>query len=72
MPLGRDATFSDQEAWDVAMYVDSHERPQDPCFTGSIAETRAKYYDSPESMYGRIHNGVLLGAGVTPQGPPTN
>jgi thiosulfate dehydrogenase len=66
MPLGRGGTLSDQDAWDVAMYVDSHERPQDPRFTGSIAETRSKYHDSPESMYGQIHNGVLLGAGVTP------
>jgi thiosulfate dehydrogenase len=65
MPLGRGGTLSDQEAWDVAMYVDSHERPQDPRFTGSIAETRAKYHDSPQSMYGQIHNGVLLGAGAT-------
>jgi thiosulfate dehydrogenase len=66
MPLGRGGTLSEQDAWDVAMYVDSHERPQDPRFTGSIAETRAKYHDSPESMYGRTQNGVLLGAGVTP------
>ena len=30
MPLGLSGSLSDQEAWDVAMFVDSQERPQDP------------------------------------------
>lgn len=30
MPLGQGNTLSDQEAWDVARYMNSHERPPDP------------------------------------------
>ena len=30
MPLGRGNTLNDQEAWDVAAYVNSHRRPADP------------------------------------------
>jgi thiosulfate dehydrogenase len=38
MPLGNFLTLSDQEAWDVAAFMNSHERPQDPRFTGDLAE----------------------------------
>jgi thiosulfate dehydrogenase len=68
MPLGQGGTLSDQDAWDVATFVDSHERPQDPRFTGSVAETRAKYHDSPQSMYGKTVDGTLLGSRSTPNG----
>jgi thiosulfate dehydrogenase len=61
MPLGLGGTLSEQEAWDVAMFMDSHERPQDPRFTGSVAETRKKYHDEPTSMYGLTVNGHVLG-----------
>lgn len=67
MPLSQGATLSDQEAWDVATYMDSQPRPQDPLFTGSIEETRTRFHASPTSMYGRTVNGVLLG-----DGRPTN
>lgn len=30
MPLGRGNSLSDQEAWDVATFMNSHERPADP------------------------------------------
>jgi len=30
MPLSKGKSLSDQQAWDVAAYVDSHTRPQDP------------------------------------------
>ncbi|MBU1357279.1 MAG: c-type cytochrome [Gammaproteobacteria bacterium] len=62
MPLGKGGTLSEQEAWDVAMYMNSHERPQDPRYTGSVAETRKKYHDSDDSMYGRTVDGKVLGA----------
>lgn len=62
MPLGLGGTLTDQEAWDVATFMDSHERPQDPRFTGSVQDTRAKFHDSPDSMYGRSVNGRVLGA----------
>lgn len=62
MPLSRGDTLSDQDAWDVAMFMDAHERPQDPRYTGNLAETRAKYHDTPMSLYGAEVNGHLLGA----------
>lgn len=62
MPLGKGGTLSEQEAWDVAMFMNSHERPQDPRFAGSVQATRKKYHDSDDSMYGRTVNGKVLGA----------
>jgi thiosulfate dehydrogenase len=61
MPLGLGGSLSEQEAWDVATFMDSHERPQDPRFKGSVAETRKKYHDDPTSMYGMTVNGHVLG-----------
>lgn len=66
MPLGLGNSLSDQQAWDVAMYMDSHERPQDPRYTGSVAATRKKFHDSRWSMYGRRVNGRILGQGILP------
>lgn len=62
MPLGLGGTLTDQQAWDVATFMDSHERPQDPRFTGSVAQTRTKYHDTPHSLYGTEVNGHLLGS----------
>jgi thiosulfate dehydrogenase len=62
MPLGGVGMLSVQQAWDVAQYIDSHERPQDPRFTGSTAETRKKFHDTKFSMYGATVNGIVLGA----------
>lgn len=61
MPLGLGGKLTDQEAWDVATFMDSHERPQDPRFQGSVAETRKKYHDDPTSMYGMTVGGHVLG-----------
>ena len=62
MPLGLGGSLGVQEAWDVALFMDSHERPQDPRYAGSVAETRKRYHDSPESLYGLEVNGQLLGS----------
>ncbi|MDB5824310.1 MAG: cytochrome c family protein [Herminiimonas sp.] len=62
MPPGPGGTLTDQQAWDVAMFMNSHERPQDPRFTGSVAATRKKYHDTPNSMYGRVVNSHMLGS----------
>ncbi|AJZ56402.1 cytochrome c family protein (plasmid) [Paraburkholderia fungorum] len=62
MPLALGDTLTDQQAWDVATFMDSHERPQDPRFAGSVETTRAKYHDSPNSMYGKTVNGHVLGS----------
>jgi thiosulfate dehydrogenase len=62
MPFSRGDTLSDQDAWDVAMFMNAHERPQDPRFEGNVSETRKKYHDTPMSLYGTELNGHLLGA----------
>jgi thiosulfate dehydrogenase len=62
MPFSRGNTLSDQDAWDVAMYMDAHERPQDPRFDGNVGETRRKYHDTPMSLYGTEVQGHLLGS----------
>lgn len=63
MPLGQGGTLDAAQAWDVAYFMDAHERPQDPRFTGSVAETRRKYHDSEDSLYGLTVKGQVLGAG---------
>ena len=70
MPLSRAGLLSDQQAWDVALYVDSQERPQDPRFTGSVADTRRRFHDGEDSMYGRAVNGQVLGSHSVPPGGP--
>lgn len=62
MPLGLGGSLTDQQAWDVAMFMNSHERPQDPRYQVSVAETRAKHHDSPMDLYGTVVNGHLLGS----------
>jgi thiosulfate dehydrogenase len=64
MPLGKGGTLSDQDAWDVAYFMDAHERPQDPRYKGSIAQTRKAFHDTEDSLYGTTVNGRLLGAGT--------
>ena len=63
MPLGQPGLLSDQEAWDVAYYINAHERPQDPRYTGDVRETRARYLDTfhKHTNYGLEIEGRLLG-----------
>jgi thiosulfate dehydrogenase len=61
MPFGSGGVLTDQEAWDVATFVDSHPRPQDPRFTGDVAETRLKFHGEGD-FYGLDVGGVVLGA----------
>ena len=72
MPLSQGNSLSDQDAWNVAAYIDSQERPQDPRFNGSVAETRKEHHDSPFDMYGQSVDGVILGSRSPPAGtvPP--
>lgn len=63
MPLGQPNTLTEQQAWDLAQYIDSQERPQDPRYTGDIAETR-KLYEATfhkDTLYGVEVNGRVLG-----------
>lgn len=62
MPLGRGGTLSEQDAWDVALFMNAHERPQDPRFTGDVEETRRRFHDDPNSPYGTVVAGRLLGS----------
>ena len=71
MPLGNGNSLSDQQAWDVAYYIDSHERPQDPRYLGSIEATRRQFHDGPYETYGRTVNGHLLGVGSGVSGGST-
>ena len=61
MPLGQGGSLSDQAAWDVALFMNSHERPQDPRFKGSVAATRKAFHDTDDSLYGTTVNGRVLG-----------
>lgn len=73
MPLGlasaakKTAWLSDQEAWDVAAYVNAHERPQDPRFSGSVADTRKRFHGGKYDYYGTPGklDGKVLGKGVS-------
>lgn len=65
MPLSQPGKLSDQEAWDVAAYIDSHERPRDARQGDmTVEETRQRFHDGDEIYYGQVVNGVLLGAGT--------
>jgi thiosulfate dehydrogenase len=72
MPLGLAsaaedrAWLSDQDAWDVAAYMNSHERPQDPRYTGNLAETAKEFHSSKYDSYGKLKkpDGKLLGDGA--------
>lgn len=69
MPLGISssvqmyALLTDQEAWDVAAFMNSHERPQDPRFTGNFSATASTFHSSKYDYYGKLKqpNGKLLG-----------
>lgn len=62
MPFGNGDSLTDQEAWDVAAFIDSHERPRDPREKGDIAATRRAHHSSAD-YYGQTVNGDLLGDG---------
>ena len=61
MPLGKPNSLSDQDAWDVASFVNSRERPQDPRFSGNVAATKKTYHDE-NCHYGDSVEGRVLGA----------
>lgn len=65
MPLGQEGSLTEQQAWDVATFIDGKPRPQDPRFSQSPQATRARHHDSPFSRYGMVVGGVLLGDPAT-------
>ena len=66
MPLGK-PDLTAQQAWDVALYINSQERPQDPRFNGSVQET-ADAFHQHNSQYGKTVNGTVLGEKSPPSG----
>jgi thiosulfate dehydrogenase len=62
MPQGQEGILSDQQAWDVAAYMTSRERPRDPRQTGSIEEARQRFHAKGD-YYGQKVDGNLLGDG---------
>ncbi len=65
MPLGQERTLSEQEAWDLAAFVNSHPRPADPRRAIAGPETDATFHEHPCS-YGDEVDGDVLGAGSRP------
>lgn len=63
MPFGKSGSLSDQEAWDVARFINSQERPADPRALKTIAETDKVYHDE-NCTYGDHVHGQPLGKGA--------
>lgn len=63
MPLGAAPLISDEDAWDIAAFVNSHERPQDARYTGDVAETLALYDETFHKFtyYGKEVDGKIMG-----------
>jgi hypothetical protein len=55
---------SRREAWDVALYIDGHERPQDPRWLGSVEATRAAYHNSVSTYGLRMPDGLMGDTGA--------
>ena len=66
MPLDQPGTLSDQEAWDIAAYFDSRERPKDPRQTASVIANASANFKGQHVFYGKTIDGKLLGTGVAP------
>src|SRR3546814_7019837 len=56
MPLGKPYSLTEQEAWDVAAFINSHERPKDTRQTGTVAEALEKYHEGEQSYYGKVRS----------------
>lgn len=67
MPLGKSIQLSVQDAWDVAAFVNSHERPQDPRFKGDL-KANAERYHNHQGYYGKTVNGKVIGDAAFPTG----
>ncbi|MGS0826148.1 c-type cytochrome [Shewanella sp. 0m-8] len=62
MPFGKSIQLTNQQAWDVAAYINSHERPQDPRFKGDIGKLKQEYH-MHQGYYGQSVDGqAVLGS----------
>lgn len=70
MPLGQPGKLTEQEAWDVATYLNSHDRPQDPRDKGDVQATRDEFHQhNVEIFYGKEVDGKVLGSDSYPNHP---
>ncbi len=60
MPLGKGGSLSVQQAWDVAYFINSHERPQDPRFEGDLKATKEAFHNH-QCRYGDKVGKTVLG-----------
>ena len=67
MPLGLPGTLTVQQAWDVALNMNSHERPQNPRYTGNVPGSRREFHATDDSTDGREVAGKVLGASGAPK-----
>jgi thiosulfate dehydrogenase len=66
MPYGKGGSLSDQQAWDVALFINSHERPADPRMA-TVDNDLAKLdktYHKHQCELGEEHEGHILGSGA--------
>lgn len=69
MPFGKSIQLTNQQAWDVAAFVVSHERPQDPRYKGDI-DALQKQYHQHQGYYGKsVDGGIVLGSKAYPINP---
>lgn len=66
MPQDHPGALTLQQVWDVATYVDGKPRPQDPRYSGSVAQTRRKFHGGG-SEHGQTVVGILLGENGEPR-----
>ena len=66
MPLSKPSSLTDQEAWDVAAYVDSKPRPADPRMKKGVAAADEEFHQE-ECAFGEERDGRTLGEGVRPE-----
>ncbi|MGI2021581.1 c-type cytochrome [Shewanella glacialipiscicola] len=68
MPFGKSMQLTHQQAWDVAAYINSHERPQDPRSKGDVKQAQEKYHNDSD-YYGLSVDGKVLGTESYPVFP---
>lgn len=63
MPLGYAGKLGLQQTWDVASFIDSRPRPQDPRFRGKLEDTARQFHKKRKlDYYGATVDGRVLGA----------
>lgn len=68
MPFAKSIQLTNQQAWDVAAYINSHERPQDPRNKGDVKQAQEKYHNDND-YYGVEVDGKVLGTASYPVFP---